>query len=389
VALCTAALLANALPASATSQSAPGSTVTVISKVDSLPALPGGIKPALKLPSCIPVINSFDRTHECWVEVLGFLFLQRGVPIGSKQVFLFQYMTLAPKGARWSEKDIVVATITVGKTFPIIADLRASCGAHCTAHADLKGILKIGTHGAVGYSTNVPKDTEITTSTHYTLFFIAPPAININLDIKWHSPWQYRCDNNLAEGGTGCVVPKFTPTLDLSRSRWGAAAAMIAWAQKNLDGHWGLKGEGQPLRRLRNPKFATPAGNRAVICERKWVANPNPWKAGNPPVTIKDSCDEYPFAGTYESGAMPPGHGVPNGAACAQVTAVKTSDTGNNPAKLWNDVNVIGTFSAHDKCVRGHIPLKLNTDLGRDGYLALINSDRLMDQDPFWVKVTS
>jgi hypothetical protein len=105
-------------------------------------------------------------------------------------------------------------------------------------------------------------------------------------------------------------------------------------------------------------------------------------------VTIKDSCDEYPFAATYESGAMPPGHGVANGAACAQVKAVQTSNTGDDPAKLWNDVKVIGTFSPHVRCVRGHIPLKLNVDLGNKAYLALINSDRLIDQDPFWVAVT-
>ena len=55
---------------------------------------------------------------------------------------------------------------------------------------------------------------------------------------RWNSPWKYRCDKNVATGGTGCVVPEFIPTLDISRGTYGAAAAMIAWAQKNLSGHW-------------------------------------------------------------------------------------------------------------------------------------------------------
>jgi hypothetical protein len=180
-------------------------------------------------------------------------------------------------------------------------------------------------------------------------------------------------------------VPEFIPTLDISRGTYGAAAAMIAWAQKNLDGHWGLKAKGDPLRRLNNPKAGTPDGNRKVICKRQWTPDPL-WHAGS--VTIDDSCDEFPFAATYESGAMPP-HPVANGAECAQVKAKQTSNTGSNPASLWNDVVVIGTFSPHDKCVRGHIPITLNVDLGRQAYLAFIRSERLIDQDPFWLAVTS
>jgi hypothetical protein len=70
-------------------------------------------------------------------------------------------------------------------------------------------------------------------------------------------------------------------------------------------------------------------------------------------------------------------------------TAEQTSNTGDNPARLWNNVVVPGTFSPRDKCVRGHIPITLNVDLGQKAYQGLINSDRLIDQDPFWVAVTS
>jgi hypothetical protein len=100
---------------------------------------------------------------------------------------------------------------------------------------------------------------------------------------------------------------------------------------------------------------------------------------------VPDSCDEFPFAAAFQSGAL---QGVTSGKDCAQVEAVKTSNTGS-VAKIWNDVRPIGTFSRSAKCVRGHIPLTLNTDLGRDGYLAFIRSQRLLNEDPFFLEVTA
>jgi hypothetical protein len=64
-----------------------------------------------------------------------------------------------------------------------------------------------------------------------------------------------------------------------------------------------------------------------VICRRQWKPGPL-WHAGS--VTMKDGCDEFPFASTYESGAMPPDP-VADGAQCAQVKAEQTSDTGAEP----------------------------------------------------------
>jgi len=352
-------------------------------RVSPASALQRADKPASKLPPCIPKINSFNRTHECWLESITFTFFKGTTPIGTNEVFFFQYIALVSNSARWAEEDEVVATIPAGETAPITAHLSASCGADCTAHAHLTGVLKTGLKGSVSYSTNVGTNAKIETPTHYSLVYDSPGFIPLSI-ARWNSPWKYRCDNGLALTGTGCIVPMFIPTLDISRGTYGAAAAMIAWAQKNLDGHWGLKGK-NPLRRLRNPKEGTPDDNRKVICRRQWKPGPL-WHAGS--VTMKDSCDEFPFAATYESGAMPPDP-VASGAQCAQVKAEQTSDAGDDPARLWNNVVVTGTFSPHDKCVRGHIPITLNVDLGQKAYQGLINSDRLIDRDPFWVAVTS
>jgi hypothetical protein len=158
----------------------------------------------------------------------------------------------------------------------------------------------------------------------------------------------------------------------LSRRIFGAAAAIIQWAQANLDGHWGLPGH--DLTRLAN---SAQSNNNKVICRRGWHPF-GPWVSGK--VRVGDSCDEFPFAATCQSGAR---HGVRSGLQCAQAEAVKTRDTGS-VAEIWNAVKAIGKFSHDAKCVRGHIPLALNVAVGRDGYLAFIKAERLLNKARSW-----
>jgi hypothetical protein len=149
---------------------------------------------------------------------------------------------------------------------------------------------------------------------------------------------------------------------------------MISWAQNNLSGHWGRQGHGQPLHRLANSKKAS--ANRRVVCDKTFMT-------GSTGVA-KDSCDEFPFAKTYESGAL---NGIHSGSKCAQVTAVRTAHSGSL-AHQWAGIKVIGKPTGHEACVRGHIPLPLNTDVG--GLLGrFTQANRLIDNDPYWMAVTS
>jgi hypothetical protein len=168
----------------------------------------------------------------------------------------------------------------------------------------------------------------------------------------------------------GCVLPKAIPTLSLPISEYGSSAAMIRWAQQNLSGKWGLQSAKNPLTRLGNTTQAK--ANRRVVCETDWRALPKKVQ--------DDSCDEYPFAGSKQSAGLIPG--FKTGADCAQVIAVK------DKAGQWTGVVPLGQYSASGKCVRGHIPLSLNTKVGR-AYGGLVRSERLLPGDPFWVAVTS
>lgn len=103
-----------------------------------------------------------------------------------------------------------------------------------------------------------------------------------------------RCDDGKTLGfgaGSGCVYPTVYPTFMLSGVAAPASpmhAAFVARAQQTLPDHWGRRADGKPLHRLFGD--AQRNANRAKACAG--------FKKGPMP---GDSCDEFPFASTYES----------------------------------------------------------------------------------------
>jgi hypothetical protein len=210
-----------------------------------------------------------------------------------------------------------------------------------------------------------------------TAFFFTPPPpypSTIDSDLGLLTG---RCDSIISSTDT-CVNQARIPTLSLSLSTYGAAAAIIEWAQSNLSAAWGLQGVGQPLTRLAN--MATRNANRAIICDSTFT-NMGSTIGGDD--GSKDSCDEFPFAASYQSGAL---NGVTSGSQCAQVTATEIANPTGDLATDWNSVQPDGTITGNEACVRGHIPLALNKAVGGK-YGGFIKSKRLLDRDQFWVAV--
>lgn len=392
-----AALLAGALPAGAAQlQEAQGKALAVTLTTSPVSAVSAD-QQAPASAVCAPALNQFNRTQLCWLETLTFIFFLNGRPVGHLEAFLVQSIHLNPAAQRrqvlrWTENDTVALTVARGRTAPVLATLKASCDHPCHAVAHFHGFIRRGLAGRVDYTDQMRVGEVNQTPTHYELLAVAPPFAPLNT-AHWNSPLAYRCDHALTGiAGPGCVFPEFTPTFIVSRREFGAAAALIQWAQVNMSAHWGVRGH-EPLRRLAGR--AAIDANRRVICETDFHRF-RPWVARHGTLMVADSCDEFPFAATYESGAMGPGE-VRTGADCAQVQAVKTSDTGSE-AQIWNAVKPIGKFSRAAKCVRGHIPITLNENLGTNretGYLGFIRSERLLDRgrpdtaDPFWLEVTA
>lgn len=193
-----------------------------------------------------------------------------------------------------------------------------------------------------------------------------------------------RCDSQ-ATSTDGCVDNGFIPTLFLSLIKFGASAAMIQFAQAEMTAHWGLQGVGSPLNYLADKIIQD--NNREVICGDGTFVNQGTAIGGD--YGDFDSCDEYPFAATYQSGAF---NISPGGSACAQVEADEGSPGAATEALAWNSVTTLGTPTLSEPCVRGHIPNLLNSMVG-GAFGNFVVANRLVDlgenaADPFWVAVT-
>ncbi|MEU3716857.1 transposase [Streptomyces californicus] len=175
-------------------------------------------------------------------------------------------------------------------------------------------------------------------------------------------PWPERSPGPRARAGP--ALPPRHPVRPLQRQSLAAPAPGAG------------VGPGQTCwRRLDRWQKKSPAdNNRQAICGTT--------KFTKDPTITDDSCDEFPFAGAYESGAL---NGVDHGKDCAQVTAVKKR-SGTGLPTVWPTVAVIGTPSGNEKCVRGHIPGPLNSDLG-GAYGNFVISARLADDDALWLQI--
>ena len=174
----------------------------------------------------------------------------------------------------------------------------------------------------------------------------------------------------------GCVDVDYLPTLDLPIDTYGAAAAMVEWAQENLSGHWGHPDTGSPMTYLGNTDQRDV--NREIVCDSSFT---NLGTAIGGDDGSSDSCDEFPFAASYQSAPL---GGLTSGADCAQVQATEISNPTGNLAADWSGVEPIGSFTGSEPCVRGHIPLLLNTNVGT-AYWKFISANRIIDGDQYWI----
>jgi len=201
-----------------------------------------------------------------------------------------------------------------------------------------------------------------------------------------------RCDNgDTGDGTSGCVDEKFIPTLYLSYALYGASVDMVNFAANNIPPYYGNEFSPTPTPLHRLASTTQQTANRNIICGKAVFTPDSTITAALAPYGDQDSCDEYPFAATYESGAMQTGFDgqpkpfVTTGADCWQGTAVQSGSSGIEPAD-WNSIQLDSTTTT-TQCIRAHNPQKLNTNLG-GAYGRFVLKQRLLDKDAFWVFAT-
>ena len=210
--------------------------------------------------------------------------------VGRITFLLQQTDQLAVKSTAVTESDEIYDIKVSGEVLPTAVATAATCGANCTGSA----------HGSVAL---VPGATY-----RFDLHFsnsVGAGAVHFNAPAyRWvfssggevtGGGLQWRCDDKLNEHA-GCVYPIFHPTITSL-----AGLKFIAASIKRIQARGGPK-------ELHRNSFLTTA-NRNAVCNIKL---PPGWKppAGWPlPITDpknKPTCDEYPFAASWEGGKRLP-----------------------------------------------------------------------------------
>ncbi|GAB2606548.1 hypothetical protein GCM10027168_44260 [Streptomyces capparidis] len=210
----------------------------------------------------------------------------------------------------------------------------------------------------------VPRKGRATVTFGWEMIFRHPGVADLTTD--WAGP-EVRCDNEVG-GNYGCVVDKYIPTLNIDYQTRQAGAFLVWWGMEFNDEHWGAEGAGEPLERLADEEQSRK--NRDLICPNEWV----------PDLEVPDpSCDEYPFASTYQSAGM---QGV-EGWRCEQLTSTRVIVDG-----VPSDWVLIPVVNSNPKapCIRATTPLGQNSAVGGD-LGRFTQEQRLLKKDKYWTSV--
>ncbi|WP_369382696.1 hypothetical protein [Streptomyces sp. cg36] len=188
-----------------------------------------------------------------------------------------------------------------------------------------------------------------------------------------------RCDREAkATKGPGCVFPEYTPTYVVNSYKDPSAAAYYWIVMQKLPSHPGSRDHNAPLNYLADK--SRQEANRDIICP---TSGPNKW-VGNPVSVIPGktaSCDEYPFAATYQSGGMPP-QAVANGKECLQLYSAPLAGGGWT---LLEDTTYSRVNTWDEICARASIPNDENSGAPNRMGLHFVPKNRIIDKDKYFL----
>jgi hypothetical protein len=346
--------------------------------------------PANARPASVPAIgfpaacanNSWVvvRTEECnlaSVHIWTTRDADTGAPTGTITYLISQDIRLSTTTNTITEIITFDYAGAVGPAagLPTLVQWTSACGSPCaiTTVPNLTFTVPSGQSRTftVTYRDNPSAQTPDTFSTSYRYVALPPTFVPIGGPDTWTSPLPIRCDNN-TPGFTnpGCVVPAYPPNLILPLSKYGAAAANALVGETNLPGTPGLSAQ-TPLTRG-DP--ANTNGNRGITC-----SGFAPFAPGNTYGVVSDSCDEYPFASSQQSGGA---LGIP-GSSCLEI--VPKQDANGH----WTAINLNTYTNAYPQvCLRGHVNSILNSNVGSQALNPLYTLNRMMIGDKYTVSVT-
>ena len=300
---------------------------------------------------------SYTRTESCGVfqGSVSVFDTQSGALVGQIFFNFINYSYTSTSIQTWAHQLNQQTTSEWGAGVGSSVSGVATCSASCTVDSSTFPSQPVtpGTfnNGDSFFDTTATAPGAIgTATTNWAVTFTNP---------AWVGPATYnasqlpvRCDNALpGSASIGCVFPDYVPAVTYQRTGpYPLVAQHIADAQSS-----GLRGNSytNPISRLIDANLQ--AQNRATAC---------PSSLPRPP---GDSCDEYPFASTYQGAALS-GGGPRTFPYCAVVLV--TQSTGAN---------------GYSVCM---LPADQNSGAGSILGAMYLNN-RVLDGDDFWVQITT
>ena len=251
---------------------------------------PQAVSRARAFGTCTPGSNTYDRFTACGQSDGTVTFLVDGEPVGTITFLIDQTDQLAAKSTTVTESVSISNIVLVGETEPTELGLTAACGSGCTGDSHAPVALTEGASyqydlnfvnsvGASAVSFNTP--------TYTWEFSSGQPATTRGL--------QWRCDSKLNQAA-GCVYASFVPTI--------YSLAGLKFISASIRS---IQAGGGPNELHRNSFLGR--ANRSAVCN---ISLPPGWAppAGWPlPLSDRNNqptCDEYPFARSWEGGARLP-----------------------------------------------------------------------------------
>ncbi|MEV4436007.1 hypothetical protein [Streptomyces sp. NPDC049585] len=282
-------------------------------------------------------------------------------------------MTSARVGnTEWEEKVLAAIVQETPKMPRMTIGLRSDCTGPCTGGAAFGGgqavLPAVGKEllTKITYRTTVVKDGEARSQPLYHMTgTILAPGTPVNTSLNWQGPWL-RCDNKVGNG-PGCADDTHMANVTFHKSQYRAAAVSYEWAQKKLKSAvTGTKVN--PLHRDPKSDESWTKTKRRRTCTNL----PYPFPA-DPLLVPRDSCDEFPFARSFEGGK-------PNN-LCVDILPKEVGG-------VWDVANVRVMRGDPDTaaCVRSHVTEEDNEAAGVELAKAT-RSARIINGEPYFVIV--
>ncbi|MEQ4306207.1 hypothetical protein ABNF97_33305 [Plantactinospora sp. B6F1] len=260
---------------------------------------------AVSTPPLIPTWCDLEqeatnlRMNDCFIQTSYVVFYRvpNGSMTGIATVTYFEWATLNPDSRSWDHHLAMYVSDAfddaLNSTFIATPWCNAACGvANPTTPTRLTTRVNQWYKGK--WTLSSPGTATVYPEQNTDLYFTSTVTPDRQI-YDFTPPMGYaRCDSSSLIADTpngGCSYYKVAPRHELSPHDWryGRHAAFVATAQVELPDGWGLP-RYPPLTRMYDPVLE--ANNHATSC------------AGFLPTGPMDSCDVYPFAGTYQGAAI-------------------------------------------------------------------------------------